>query len=73
MLEITGGVSTTALAFIFPAACYVKLLPASQPWSSRAKLPAVLCATFGFVVMVLSLGIALEKAWTPEGSAKICV
>lgn len=73
MLEITGGVSATALAFIFPASCYVKLLPQSISLFARPKLPAVLCATFGTVVMVLSLFIALGKAWTREGDAKICV
>ncbi|THH05464.1 hypothetical protein EW146_g9895 [Bondarzewia mesenterica] len=30
MLEITGGISATALAFIFPAACYLKLTDASD-------------------------------------------
>ena len=70
MLEITGGVSATALAFIFPAACFVKLTPGR--WYSRAKLPAVLCVIFGVVVMVISLVIALGKAWTHQGDAKIC-
>ncbi|KAF8504240.1 amino acid transporter [Hysterangium stoloniferum] len=73
MLEITGGVSATALAYIFPAACYLKLLPATVPWTSRTKLPAVLCAVFGFVVMILSLVLALGKVWTREGDAKICI
>ena len=43
MLEITGGVSATTLAFIFPAACYYKLLDKKAPWYSRTKLPAVAC------------------------------
>jgi solute carrier family 38 (sodium-coupled neutral amino acid transporter), member 11 len=73
MLEITGGVSATALAYIFPAACYLRLLPASLPWTSRTKLPAVLCAAFGGIVMMLSLFLALGKAWTREGNAKICI
>jgi len=73
MLEITGGVSATALAFIFPAACYLKLTPAKTPLLSRAKLPAIVCTAFGVVVMVLSLIIALGKSWTAEGGAKICV
>ena len=72
MLEITGGVSATALAFILPAACYVKLVDKRLPWHSRAKLPAVLCATFGAIVMAVSLFIALAKSWTPQGAAKIC-
>ena len=72
MLEITGGVSATALAFIFPAACYLKLLPLEIPYTSRQKLPALACACFGMVVMTLSLVLALGKVWTTEGSAKIC-
>ncbi|KAK7472573.1 hypothetical protein VKT23_000687 [Stygiomarasmius scandens] len=73
MLEITGGVSATALAFIFPAACFLKLSSPSTPWHSRSKLPASICVTFGVVVMTLSLFIALGKVWTPEGDAKICM
>ncbi|KAG2146491.1 transmembrane amino acid transporter protein-domain-containing protein, partial [Suillus bovinus] len=42
-LEITGGVSATALAYIFPAACYLKLTDPRVPWYSRAKLPAAVC------------------------------
>lgn len=71
MLEITGGASATALAFIFPAACYLKLTP-EAPWYSRTRLPAFACATFGIVVMCISLFLALGKAWTPEGDARIC-
>jgi sodium-coupled neutral amino acid transporter 11 len=73
MLEITGGVSATTLAYIFPAACYIKLIDKKLPWYSSTKLPAVICAVFGLVVMVLSLLIALAKSWTPEGSPKMCV
>ncbi|EMD37918.1 hypothetical protein CERSUDRAFT_154899 [Gelatoporia subvermispora B] len=73
MLEITGGASATALAFIFPTACYIKLSNPGTPWYSRAKLPAALCAAFGAVVLTISLFLALSKAWTPEGGARICV
>ncbi|CAK5265775.1 unnamed protein product [Mycena citricolor] len=73
MLEITGGVSATALAFIFPASCYLKLTESRSPWYSRSKLPAVVCAVFGVVVMLISLYLALGKTWTTEGSAKICI
>ena len=34
MLEITGGASATALAFIFPAACYLKLAAPRAPLSA---------------------------------------
>ncbi|KLO19479.1 amino acid transporter [Schizopora paradoxa] len=72
MLEITGGVSATALAFIFPPVCYIKLLPAEKSLFSRAKAPAVACVAFGVVVMTLNLAISLGKVWTTEGAAKIC-
>jgi hypothetical protein len=73
MLEITGGVSATTLAFIFPAACYVKLVDKRLPWYGRTKLPAVICVGFGIMVMAISLLTALSKSWTKEGSVKICV
>ena len=73
MLEITGGASATALAFIFPAMCYIKLSAPHEPWYTRSKLPAVVCATFGVVVLCISLFLALGKAWTPAGSATICI
>lgn len=73
MLEITGGVSATALAFIFPAACYLKLISPETPLHSRRKLPAVCCVAFGVTVMAISLFQALGKTWTPEGNAKICM
>ncbi|KAI0823351.1 amino acid transporter [Trametes gibbosa] len=73
MLEITGGASATALAFIFPAACYLKLKAPNLPWYSRKKLPAVICATFGLVVLSISLFLALGKAWTPDGKATMCL
>ncbi|KAF9049747.1 amino acid transporter [Panaeolus papilionaceus] len=73
MLEITGGVSATTLAFIFPAACYIKLADKNLPWYSRTKLPAVICASFGVLVMIISLFIALAKSWTVQGSAKMCM
>ncbi|ETW80544.1 hypothetical protein HETIRDRAFT_154839 [Heterobasidion irregulare TC 32-1] len=75
MLEIIGGVSATALAFIFPAACYLKLAGAHahRPWYTRERLPAYVCVTFGVTVMLLSLFLALGKVWTPEGNATICM
>jgi len=73
MLEITGGVSATALAFIFPAACYLKLTDSQTPWHSRAKLSAIACVAFGIVVMAISLFLALSKVWTSEGDTKLCI
>lgn len=69
-LEITGGVSATALAYIFPAVCFLKLTSARD---IRTTLPAYICAAFGAIVMVLSLAHALGQVWTPAGEAKICM
>jgi len=73
MLEITGGISATALAYIFPAVCYLRLASPEKPWYSRSKLPASVCAGFGLLVMCLSLFLALGKVWRPEGDPKICM
>jgi solute carrier family 38 (sodium-coupled neutral amino acid transporter), member 11 len=73
MLEITGGVSATAFAFIFPAACYLHLAHRDRPWFSGQRLPAFLCVGFGICVLVVSLVLALGKMWTPAGDPKICV
>jgi solute carrier family 38 (sodium-coupled neutral amino acid transporter), member 11 len=72
MLEITGGASATALAFIFPAACYLKLVDPSTPWYSRTKIGPIVCTVFGLIVMTISMVLALNKVWTPEGDVKIC-
>jgi len=70
-LEVTGGVGASALAFIFPAACHLKLIGPDQPL--RARLPAMICVAFGCVILVLSLVLALSKAWDPvEGEVRMC-
>ncbi|EKM54468.1 uncharacterized protein PHACADRAFT_146436 [Phanerochaete carnosa HHB-10118-sp] len=72
MLEITGGASATALAFIFPSACYLKLVDQSTPWYHHSKLGPIVCTAFGLIVMCISMFLALGKVWTPEGDVKIC-
>lgn len=71
VLEVAGGVAATALAFIFPAGCYYKLLPKHMPWTSPPKLAAAVCVAFGIVVLVLNLVIALGNMWT-EHTPKKC-
>ncbi|KAG2119523.1 amino acid transporter [Suillus discolor] len=72
-LEITGGVSATALAYIFPAACYLKLTDPHVPWYSRAKLPAAACLAFGVAVMTVSLLQVIQRAYMPLGEPKMCM
>jgi sodium-coupled neutral amino acid transporter 11 len=85
VLEIAGGLSATALAFIvspcasaallthvpwkkliiqFPAGAYASLTRGE--WYSRQKLPAVACAVFGVVVLVLNCGLTVAKAFEPS-------
>jgi sodium-coupled neutral amino acid transporter 11 len=59
VLELTGGFSATALAYILPPACFLKL--SSGKWYSRKKLPAVACVGFGILVMILSTLLSIIK------------
>ena len=88
VLEIAGGLSATALAFIvrLVSAPYRRhaltaptQFPASAyfvliqgPWYSRAKLPAVICTIFGIIVLTLSCGLTVAKAISGEGTTKQC-
>ncbi|WVQ78522.1 hypothetical protein IAT38_000608 [Cryptococcus sp. DSM 104549] len=70
VLELAGGLSASALAFILPASAYFVLL--SGPWSSRRKLPAAGVALFGVVVLFLSCGISIHEAFSGKGESKKC-
>ncbi|CAG8563084.1 3257_t:CDS:2 [Racocetra fulgida] len=59
VLELTGGFSATALAYILPPACYLKL-SSGELWTFN-KLPAISCVIFGFLVMVLSTALSIAK------------
>ncbi|WVF69208.1 hypothetical protein IAT40_003984 [Kwoniella sp. CBS 6097] len=71
VLELSGGLSASALAFIFPAGAYYVLT--SGPWYSRTRLPALLVASFGGLVLVLSCTHSIVHALSGgEGSRKVC-
>ncbi|CAG8457711.1 6514_t:CDS:2 [Scutellospora calospora] len=59
VLELTGGFSATALAYILPPACYLKL--SSGKLLTLNKLPAILCVIFGILVMVLSTILSIAN------------
>lgn len=50
VFELVGATSACVLAYILPPLCYVKLTKRS--WRT---IPAILCAAFGGVVMIISL------------------
>ncbi|RSH89397.1 hypothetical protein EHS25_002509 [Saitozyma podzolica] len=70
VLELAGGLSATALAFIFPASAYAALI--QGPWYAKSKLPAIICASFGCLVLLLSCGLTVSKAFRGEGGGKQC-
>lgn len=60
VLELTGGFSATALAFILPPACFLRLASGSVwTWS---KLHLILCILGGVCVMVVSTVMTLQQA-----------
>ncbi|WWC62607.1 uncharacterized protein I303_105204 [Kwoniella dejecticola CBS 10117] len=70
VLELAGGLSASALAFIFPASAYYVLT--SGKWYSSNKLPAGLVASFGGIVLLLSCGQSIVDAFDPEKKGKVC-
>ncbi|WWC88582.1 uncharacterized protein L201_003494 [Kwoniella dendrophila CBS 6074] len=70
VLELAGGLSASALAFIFPASAYYVLTRGN--WYSKQKLPAFLVAAFGCIVLLLSCGQSIWNALYGEGKAKAC-
>ncbi|KAI8819902.1 transmembrane amino acid transporter protein superfamily [Fimicolochytrium jonesii] len=69
VLEITGGFAATVLAYILPAACYIKL--ASGPTFSWKKAGPLASIFFGFVVMILSTILTLKSLFK-GGEGKQC-
>ncbi|KAF8938743.1 amino acid transporter [Dissophora ornata] len=67
VLEVTGGFSATALAFILPPLCYLKLASGSV-WSMK-KLPHLACLGFGIAVMILSTFFSLQHFMEPKDAA----
>ncbi|GAA5866457.1 hypothetical protein JCM3774_004690 [Rhodotorula dairenensis] len=61
ILELAGGFSATALAYLFPAACFLKLSGSGQQMRPQ-RLAAWACAVFGVLVMILSTVLSIRKA-----------
>ncbi|KAI8147868.1 transmembrane amino acid transporter protein-domain-containing protein [Fennellomyces sp. T-0311] len=61
VLELTGGFSATALAYILPPLCYLKLATGSV--FQRSKIPHWACLVFGLTIMVVSTLFSLQKVF----------
>lgn len=59
VLELTGGFSATALAYILPPLCYLKLAGGSLFQLNKLKHWA--CLLFGLLIMVVSTFYSLQK------------
>jgi sodium-coupled neutral amino acid transporter 11 len=70
VLEVTGGFSATALAFILPPLCYLKL--ASGPVWSTKKIAHLACLGFGIAVMILSTFFSLQHFMAPKDPSSKC-
>ncbi|KAI8071322.1 transmembrane amino acid transporter protein-domain-containing protein [Gongronella butleri] len=70
LLELTGAFSATALAYILPPLCYLKLATGSLwHWS---KLPHWSCLIFGLVIMFVSSFYSLQKVFTGHQDTVTC-
>lgn len=52
VLEVAGGIGAAALAYVLPAACYLKLAPSI---TEKERLAAKACVGFGASVSLLVL------------------
>ncbi|KAJ1968751.1 hypothetical protein IWQ62_001048 [Dispira parvispora] len=68
VIELTGGISATALAFILPAGCHLKL--SSGPRFTWSKLPLWALVVFGMCVLVLSPALTITRYMNLDPSEK---
>ncbi|KAJ3033510.1 hypothetical protein HDV00_006294 [Rhizophlyctis rosea] len=69
VIKLQGGFAAPMLAYIFPAACYIKL--ASGNWWEGKKIGKVICVVFGVITMLLSTILTLVGRGE-GGEAKKC-
>jgi len=68
MFELAGGTSAAALAFVLPAACYLKATAGrGRPWYDRRRIGKWLCIVFGLTVMIVNMESAIWKTWFGGG------
>ena len=70
LLELTGGSSASVLAYIMPAACFLKL--SSGPILSTKRIMPLVSIVFGVCVMVLSTFFAISSFLDSNAPHKQC-
>ncbi|KAJ2993467.1 hypothetical protein HDV02_002410 [Globomyces sp. JEL0801] len=58
ILDITGGLAASAIAFIFPSACWLKVQ--GEPIFQFKNFSHILCVTIGCIVLVLTTYTSIE-------------
>lgn len=69
VFELVGATSACVLAYILPPLCYLKLSKKKGP----ERYAAMACATFGGVVMAISLAQAVAKMIRSESATFIII
>lgn len=70
VLELVGATSGSTLAYILPPLCRNKMTKENK--SKLQQLPYYACATFGFLVMILSSGQTIMESFKHRGDANQC-
>ncbi|KAA1085617.1 hypothetical protein PGT21_012885 [Puccinia graminis f. sp. tritici] len=73
VLELTGGLAASALAYVFPAACQLKLSSKTGSIFERENWAGLLTVAFGLAVMLISTITSLSKALDPHRVPKVCL
>ncbi|KAK8218599.1 putative amino acid transporter [Phyllosticta capitalensis] len=73
VFELIGATSATALAYILPPLCYLKLSSPKKSGRGRLeRMAAYACVGFGCAVLAVSLVLAVVKLGKNEGGVKAC-
>lgn len=64
VFDLTGGFAASAIGFIFPSACTIKLN--NGPFFSRSNLPHILCVAFGFFILIFTTQTTITEALTKD-------
>ncbi|KAI8898395.1 transmembrane amino acid transporter protein-domain-containing protein [Globomyces pollinis-pini] len=67
ILDITGGLAASAIAFIFPSACWLKVQ--GEPIFQAKNISHIVCITVGCIVLLLTTVSSVEEFIHAKSSA----